>query len=280
MKWMLTASLVAGLAVCAAAQAPPRPSFGAASIKANRTGFGPVRVSSSPGRFSAVNVSLRVLIRTAYGLPDFKMSGGPSWIDVDRFDVEATADAAAVGQPINAMLQSLLEERFRLTAHMETRELPIYALIIARTDGKLGSQLRKSGEECVPPTIPAGAPPPPPPPPGSGARGSQCPSIQGPGVISGRKTTMGRLADAIAGSVGRVVIDRTGLDGTFDLDLQWLPERVGGPPAEGRGLTWPGQSDLPSIFTALSEQLGLKLDSRRGPVDVLVIERAEKPSQE
>jgi bla regulator protein blaR1 len=234
----------------------------------------------SPGRYSAVNVTLRLMLRQAYGVPDFRVSGGPSWIDVDRFDVEAKADEAAQGQAVNLMLRSLLEERFKVVAHSETRESPIYELILARSDGKLGSQLRKAGDECLPPTTPAGAPPAPPPPPGAGARG-QCPSIQGPGVISGRKMTMARLSDALAGSVSRVVIDRTGLEGTFDLDLQWLPDqpRLGGPLGNGAGGFVPSQ-DLPSIFTAVQEQLGLKLDSQRGPVEIVVIERAEKPTED
>jgi uncharacterized protein (TIGR03435 family) len=179
------------------------------------------------------------------------------------------------------MLRSLLEDRFKVVARTETRESPIYALILARSDGKIGGQLRRSGEECLPPTAPPGAPAPPPPPPGAGARGGQCPSIQGPGLISGRKMTMARLSDALAPSVSRVVIDRTGLEGTFDLDLQWLPDqpRLGGPLGNGSGGFVPS-SDLPSIFTALQEQLGLKLDSQRGPVEMLMIERAERPTDD
>jgi uncharacterized protein (TIGR03435 family) len=289
MKLLAAVCFVGCLAACLAAQSPSRPTFGAASIKVNRATAGLVRVSMSPGRYSAVNVTLRLMLRQAYGIPDFRMSGGPNWIDVDRFDVEARADdAAAQGQPVTLMLRSLLEERFKLTVYTETRDSPIYALVVARSDGKprseikLGSQLRRSGADCLPPTAPAGAPAPPPPPPGAGAgRGDQCPSIQGPGLISGRKMTMARLADALAPSVSRVVIDRTSLDGNFDLDLQWLPDqpRQGGPLANGAGGFVPSP-DLPSIFTAVQEQLGLKLDSQRGPADILVIERAEKPTED
>jgi uncharacterized protein (TIGR03435 family) len=268
-------------ALWARAQGSPRLSFAVASVKVNKSGAGLVRLSTLPGRFSAVNVTLRMLLRNAYNIPDSRMSGGPSWIGIDRFDVEARSDGAEPAAQVRAMLRSLLEDRFKLNARIETRDLPVYALIVARSDGKLGNQLRRSGDACVPPTPPAGAPPPPPPPPGATPTVTQCPSILAPGAISGRQLTMGRLAETLSPWIDRTVIDRTGLEGNFDVDLQWMFDRSlsGGPGDFGRGGP-PPSSDLPSLFTAIQEQLGLKLASQRAAVEMLLIDRAEKPVEE
>ena len=268
-------------ALWARAQGSPRLSFAVASVKVNKSGAGLVRLSTLPGRFSAVNVTLRMLLRNAYNIPDSRMSGGPSWIGIDRFDVEARSDGAEPAAQVRAMLRSLLEDRFKLNARIETRDLPVYALIVARSDGKLGNQLRRSGDACVPPTPPAGAPPPPPPPPGATPTVTQCPSILAPGAISGRQLTMGRLAETLSPWIDRTVIDRTGLEGNFDVDLQWMFDRSlsGGPGDFGRGGP-PPSSDLPSLFTAIQEQLGLKLASQRGAVETLLIDRAEKPVED
>jgi uncharacterized protein (TIGR03435 family) len=265
------------------AQGSPRLSFAVASVKVNKSGQGLVRFSTLPGRISAVNVTLRMLLRNAYNIPDSRMSGGPSWIGVDRFDVEARSDGAEPAVQVRAMLRSLLEDRFKLNARIENRDLPVYALIVARSDGKLGTQLRRSGDACVPPTPPAGAPPPPPPPPGGlGPASGQCPSILAPGSISGRQLTMARLAETLSLWVDRTVIDRTGLEGSFDVDFQWMFDRSlsGGPADPGRGGPPPPSSDLPSLFTAIQEQLGLKLASQRGAVEMLLIDRAEKPMED
>jgi uncharacterized protein (TIGR03435 family) len=267
----------------AAAQDSPRLSFAVASVKVDKSGSGVVRLSTLPGRFSAVNVTLRMLLRNAYNIPDSRMSGGPSWIGIDRFDVEARSDGAEPAAQVRAMLRSLLEDRFKLNARIERRDLPVYALIVARSDGKLGSQLRQSGDACLPPAPPTGAPPPPPPPPGGlGPTSGQCPSILAPGAISGRQLTMGRLVETLSLWVDRTVIDRTGLEGNFDVDLQWMTDRPlsGGPGDFGRGGPPPPLSDLPSLFTAIQEQLGLKLASQRGAVEMLLIDRAEKPTDD
>ena len=264
------------------AQGSPRLAFAVASIKADTSGSGLVRLSTLPGRISAVNVTLRMLLRNAYNIPDSRMSGGPPWIGIDRFDVEARSDGAEPAGQVRAMLRSLLEDRFKLNARIETRDLPVYSLIVARSDGKLSNQLRRSGDACLPPTPPAGAPPPPPPPPGGlGPTSGQCPSILAPGAISGRQLTMARLAETLSLWVDRTVIDRTGLEGNFDIDLQWMADRPlsGGPGDFGRGGP-PPSSDLPSLFTALQEQLGLKLNPQRGPVEVLQIDRVEKPAED
>jgi len=260
-----------------AAAQTPRPSFEAASVKANKSSSGLVRLSMPTGRLSGVNVTLRFLIRNAYLLQDFRMSGGPAWLDIDRFDIEATAGAAVSFDQIRAMERTLLEERFHLKTHTETRDLPIYVLSLARRDGKLGDQIKASGTECLPMRPPAGLPPPPPPPPGpTPSAASQCPSMLAPGHISGRTITIARVATTLSTFLSRAIVDRTNLSGEFDLDLSWLPDQP--PPADVRQA--PTDATAPPLFTALQEQLGLKLESSRGPVDVLVIDSADKPTED
>jgi uncharacterized protein (TIGR03435 family) len=239
-------------------------------------------IRTPPGRFMATNVTLRMLIRSAYAnLPDFRMIGGPSWIDTDRFDVDAVGRSTAgpdAAEQTRLMTQSLLEDRFKLKSHLETRELPIYLLVLARPDGTLGDRIKPSTTECKAITPPPGAPPPPPPPPGGAPPGAppQCPSMLGMGAISGRQLSIDRLADTLAPYANRKIVNRTNLTGLFDLDLRWLPDLLpfvpaGAPPP-------PTDPDAPPLMTALQEQLGLKLDASRGPVEVLVIDHAEKPT--
>jgi uncharacterized protein (TIGR03435 family) len=173
------------------------------------------------------------------------------------------------------MVRTLLADRFKLTVHDEVRDLPVYALVTARSDGRPGPQLRRVEVDCA--ALYDDGPRPATPGPGKDA----CGAFRGLGTsrITGHAVTMLMLANLVVrGSVGRMVLDRTGLSGAFDLDLEWTPERTalsadaspGAPPA----------SEGPSIFTALQEQLGLKLDSRRGPVDVLVIDHVERPTED
>ena len=273
------AALVGAAVVVFAAGQSPRPSFEAASIKANKSSTPLVRLSTPTGRLSGLNVTLALLIRNAYQLPEFRVVGGPAWIDVDRFDVEATAGAAVSADQIRAMTRTLLEDRFHLKAHMETRELPIYVLSFARRDAKLGDQIKPSGVECRPVTPPPGAPPAPPPPPGPAPTGvQQCPSMLTPGHISFRKLTIARFAGALSIFVSRDIVDKTNLSGEFDLDLHWLPDQM--PSPSSFRLLSPIDSTAPPLFTAIQEQLGLKLEPSRGPVEVLVIDGVEKPIED
>ncbi|MBI4266641.1 MAG: TIGR03435 family protein [Acidobacteria bacterium] len=262
------------------------PTFEVASVRVNRAREGRVMLALPPGgRLTATNVRLRELIQQAYQLRDYQIIGLPEWIDSARFDVEAKAegDVAAAppgaGGPMQLMLQALLTERFRLKAHAETRDLPIYSLVLARSDGRLGPQLRPSGVECAPVTFPGGMatpPPPPPAPPGGVQQG--CPGVVAPWFIGGRRMTIARLAGSLAALVRRPVFDRTGLDGDFDLDLTYAPDQTpAGQPVRFNGVEL--DLDAPSIFTALQEQLGLELEAGRGPVDVLVIESVEQPTE-
>lgn len=256
--------------------------FEVASVKPNKSQSGLVRIGTLQGRFTATNATLRMLVQNAYGVQDFRMSGGPGWIDTDRFNVEAKSDAGATFQQTQSMLKTLLEERFQLKVHTETRELRVYALIVARGDGQLGAKLLHSGPECRPITTPPGIPAAPPPPPGPApAGGMMCPSMLMQGNVSGRNLTMERLATTLSPWVNRQVVDRTKLAGSFDMDLQWAPDQTPFRPSDGLGAPrLPVDPNLPSLFTALQEQLGLKLTSERGMVDVLVIDRAERPAED
>jgi len=310
MRTLRTAAALGTLAIPLAlgAQAPqtpaPGPSFEVASIKPNNSGDGRVMMGNQPGRFTATNVTLRMLVRNAYQLQDFQISGGPGWLNSDHFDIVAKIDpavqesinaarggigpAAAPGQgpnPLQLMIRSLLAERFKLAVHTETKEQPIYALVLARSDGKLGSDLKKSDIDCAALMAARGrgaaaAPPPGPPPPGDRL---PCAIRIGPGNLAASGGSLAQFAQSLGMFVGRVVVDKTGLTGGYDISLTWTPDQL---PQRAPGT--PGDQPIrvngieidpngPSIFTAVQEQLGLKLDPQKGPVEMLVIDRAEKP---
>jgi uncharacterized protein (TIGR03435 family) len=273
-----------------AAQAPPQAAasprtFDVASVRRNTSGEqlmqGPIVYPG--GRLAARNIIVRVLIASAYGVPFNRVTGGPDWINSDRFDIEGQAGPEASQADIRAMVQALLVERFRLASHSEARDMPIFALMPARSDGTLGPALRQSGPECAPITPPRSGPPLPPPPPASsspeagvpllapGTAPVRCGRMFFGGFIAARQITMADFATSLAMFAGRPVVDRTNLTGAYDLDLTFAPRPPGAvvdPPADGP----------PSIFTALSEQLGLKLEPDRGPVEMLVIDRVEPPT--
>src|ERR1043166_655179 len=275
---MRTLLLVASLMLSAQT---PRPGFDAVSVKVNTAKGGPSRVATFPTRFSAVNATLHMLVRYAFNVPDYRLSGGPNWMDSDRFDIEGAAGRTADFEEIRAMTRTVLEDRFKLRSHVEQRDQPIFVLTVARRDGKLGDQMTPAGEECKPITPPAGAPPPPPPPPGGAAAGApRCPSMRGIGAISGRKLAMPLLVSTLSNYLNRRIVDRTNLTGTFDLDLRWTPDDLSVAPGTAPFPEFPFDPNGPSLATALQEQLGLKFESSRGPVDVLVIDAVEKPSSD
>jgi uncharacterized protein (TIGR03435 family) len=271
-------------AVAVAQQPAGAPAFEVATVKVNPSGPGPSfgLMLLPGGRVFAQNASLRDLIRAAYVLEDSQLEGIPASIRSTRFDVDARMGGGATIDTARAMMRTLLAERFRLAAHRETRQLPIYDLIMARSDRLPGRSLRTSGKECAPVSLPAGLPPAPPPPAGGGTPitpgAFQCPSGLLPGHLSLRSLDMTAFASVLwRRLLQRPVIDRTGLSGQFDIDLTYLPEleTVNGRPAS-ENPSLPAQIlGAPSIFTAVQEQLGLKLESSRGPVDVLVVDRVE-----
>jgi uncharacterized protein (TIGR03435 family) len=266
------------------------PSFEVASVKVNKTGDGRMMVMNQPGGgLTVTNLPLAALIRFAYQLQDFQLIGAPDWITNEHFDIvakaavdrPATPSAGPLGLTTRLMLQSLLAERFKLAAHPDTRPLPIYALVLARSDGKLGPQLRPSTTDCDAVMAAGrgrGGPPAPPAPPAPGER-PVCGMFMGPSTLKSGGTPISQMIMPLSQMVRRVVVDRTGLNGKFDVDLTWTPDQMpSGPPPPGAPPSPAIDPNGPSIFTALQEQLGLKLESQTGPVDVLVIDHVEHPT--
>jgi len=259
------------------AQTPaPVEKFEVASLKMNKAAPGRGGWQNLPGgRFTATSMNLRALLRIAYGidtllLPQQQIVGGPAWIDTDRFDIDAKAatehdtDARVARTRSLAMLRSLLEERFKMTAHLEKRPTPTYALILLRSDGKLGPDLKPSTVDCEAVAQD--------PVQRCGLRSS------GPGSITARGVTMAQIASflQISPAVARVVTDQTGLKGRFDLRIEFAPPFLLGP---GGSVPNPAAETGISLPTALQDQLGLKLDSRREPVETLIIDSISKLSE-
>jgi uncharacterized protein (TIGR03435 family) len=256
----------------ASAEAAALPSFEVASVKMNKGGLRTSSLMAPGGRYSGENMTLRRLVREAYQVQDFQIAGGPSWFDSDHFDISAKAEGNPGREQVQLMLRRLLIERFRLLVRTDTKELPLYSLVKARKHSLLGPRLRASAVDCS--KRPSGVVPRSPPVPDTG-----CGLGGGPGQLSGRGVTMDLLATTLAVPTGRCVRNRTGLAGTYDLDLEYTPDLVPQLPLEAPSSERRSDSN-PSIFTAIQEQLGLKLQSERGPVTVLVVVRAERPTQE
>ncbi len=272
--------------------------FEVATVKPNKSGDPFIMINMNAGRFTASNFPLRQLIQTSFRLQPNQLAGGPDWLD-DRYDITGTVPAGVPPTRRDDMIRALLADRFKLATHTETRELPIYALVVARR-GRLGPQLSVAASDCTaegrgrrgggpPPPVKPGAPPPAPAPPGGlpppalGMR-PPCGTAASPSFISAGGTTMARLAELLSGRVGRTVVDRTGLAGFYEFDLSYAPSPgdagVGGPLPPGVPAPPAIDPNAPSIFTALQEQLGLKLDAERGPIQVTVIDRIERPTED
>jgi bla regulator protein BlaR1 len=251
----------------------PKPSFQTASIKLNATdtpmaGFSikgkPFSAAIfKPDRFMATNFTLHGLIRLAYGVQDSQILSGPDWLNTEKYDVDAKVDSSVVDELSSLgndqgnlarlhMLQSLLADYFKLTLHRETKELPVYTLVIAASGPKL--QTAKPGD-----TYPNGMKGPGGRPVGTGYFEPQ----KGKIVFQGRP--LSSLIQYLSDRLGRTVLDKTGLNGNYDFALQWAP-------------TSP-ESSSPSVLAAVQEQLGLKLEPQNTATEVLVIDRAEKPSE-
>ena len=281
----------AAIPLRAQAQQPaPLPRFEVASVKPST---GPTGERGQPGGFYTATRTLKFFIADAFffGTPlqISRVIGGPDWIDSALYEINARASTPWQRSPdgppreLFLMIRSVLEERFKLKTHMETRELPVYELVLARADGALGPQLRQSTTDCeaVIAAVRAGAPPPqrqpnePPP----------CGAMRGPARVLAGGTTMTQFANMLTfvmadanGPAGaadaRLVIDKTGLSGRFAFTLAWTPERMpeGTPPP---GLP-PIDPNGPPLVTALQEQLGLKLQPARSRMEVVVIDSVEQ----
>jgi uncharacterized protein (TIGR03435 family) len=250
---------------------PARPVFEVASVKPNRSGAtAPQRISAPPGeQVTMINVPLRTLIQFAYRLPADSVIGGPGWIGSDRFDVVAKASAPASVEELRSMLRALLEDRFTLVSHMETRQVTSYALMAARTDGRLGPGLRTAAVDCTTPAAREAH--------GGPGPTHPCNPVVGIGQIGARGLPLDRLAGMLSTAAGGPVVDASGLSGNFDWDVSFTPQAFlqGSFDRERFPFIDP---DGPSIFTAVQEQLGLKLEPRRTDIDVLVIDAVEQPT--
>jgi uncharacterized protein (TIGR03435 family) len=227
------------------------------------------------GRFVAEGVTLKDLLVFAYGVQPYQIVGGPRWLDTERWDVTA-AGAPEAPQQVLVALQQLLRDRFSLTLRQEQQDLPIYALVLARDDGRLGPQLKRAQVDCAAlqaEALKTGILPP-------EAR-AQCRGAQGRiGSIQMAGAPMSELVPLLSTRLMRTVVDRTGLSGAWDLTLTYAPDASQVPPdAVAQGLQVPNDPNAPSLFAAVQEQLGLKLESTRAPVDVLVIAAAEFPRE-
>jgi uncharacterized protein (TIGR03435 family) len=278
----------AGTWAQAPAQAPggnaPR-SFEVASVKPNKSGVLGSSIRRQPGGgLTATNMPLRALVTFAYRLQPYQLVGDPPWLRNEMFDIVARMDGNPApvnpfsGQldPMMLAMQTLLKDRFKLAAHSETREMDIYALVLARADAKLGPALKRTTQDCAAmmAAVARGGPPP------------AAPSGPDSPVLCGMRGTFGRLlaggvplvafANNLSGIVQRTVVDRTGLMGEWDFEISYAAESPANLPP-GVELP-PVDPSAPSLFTAIQEQLGLRLQATRGPVEVLVVDQIDRPT--
>ena len=278
------------------------PAFEVASIKpaAPQTpGRMMIRMGGDPGRVNYSNVSIKDVIRQAYQVKDYQISG-PDWLESQRFDINAKVPDGAPKEQIPQMLQNMLAERFKLSLHREKKELPAYAMVVAKGGPKL-----KESDPAAQPNFGPDGPPPPPPAAGRGgapqfppgARGMLM--MRGPGHLAGKGLKMGAFSDMLSRFVDRPIVDETGLAGEYDFQLDWTPEpgeggafRFGPPGGDGpqqhaagegappAGAAPPELAAAPPLQVAIQQQMGLKLDAKKLPIEILVIDHAEKAPTE
>jgi uncharacterized protein (TIGR03435 family) len=243
------------LGILAQTQIPVPREYEVASIKPNQSGARHAILSYPGGRLVTTNATLKVLIGFAYNLRDYQISGGPSWLDSIGYDILATPDHPANPSAENIdtfrqLMRTLLSDRFQLMTHFEAKELPVYALVPAKD----GAKLKDTGNVQDPRDM----------------------SLHGGiGLITAQHIPMEFVAQQLSDRLGRLVIDKTALTGHYDFKLEWTPDET-----ESNGAPPPAADRTgPSLFTALKEQLGLKLEAQKAPVQILVIDHAEKASE-
>jgi len=246
----------------------PPAAFEVSTVKLNKSGSGHSGSNFKDGRFTATNVQLRNLMEySAYGIPQPRILGGPKWLESQRFDIEAKMETAAAERlqalprdqrrvEMQAMYQQLLADRFKLAVHWETREMPIYALVPAKKGPILHVTKNAPGDEGT---------------------------SSGTGKFSAGGLTLNEIAEALtqelSQELGRVIVDQTGIPGRFDVTLKWTPDTGSVAASNATESSAPPQDAGPSIFTAIQEQIGLKLEASKGPVKVLVIDHIEMPTE-
>jgi uncharacterized protein (TIGR03435 family) len=294
LRWTVRVALASAMSLWLVASAfadgPPADArFETASVKRADPSLPGSRMAVQPGRVEITGMAVRQLLRNALQVPEYQIVGFPDWVNSERFSILAKIPEGTPQGAVPAMLLALLKDRFQLALHTESREMPVYALIVAGRDGRVGQNLKPTTPECQKEidTIRAG---------GAGARvgparaappdfskGAPCGFMTTvPGLSMGSGQSLQALVPLLTNAAGRPVVDSTGLTGLFDFTLRWAFD-----PAQGTGPLGgqpPGapvaaaDPDAPTLFTALQEQLGLKLDSRRLPMEVVVIDRIERPT--
>jgi uncharacterized protein (TIGR03435 family) len=254
------------------------PGFDVASIKPVAPGSRITLSRSLPGgAVDLHNITVEELIVNAWHIFPDQIFGAPAWTRTAVYDISAKPATAAKPGDVSLMLRALLKDRFGLAMHHETRNLPIYTLVLARKDGTLGPSLVESKEGGCVVRVP-GSPPPRPDPAKPGSRLCGLLMMR-PRKLSGAAVPIVVLAEQFELRLGRTVIDRTGLKGNFDIDLEWTADEGAIPLLEGSADPVPPPDPLGlTILAALKEQLGLKIESRKAPVDVIVIDRVDRPT--
>lgn len=258
MQWVMRISSLIVLSSYAVLGQTAEPAFEVASIKPAAPAASGSSTNTSQGMLRMTNVTLKRCIQLAYRIQEYQVSGGPNWLETARFDIVAKTGGsdeklpkAARQERMEAMLRTLLADRFQLEIHRETKVLPAYTLTV----GKNGHKLKEAE-------------------PGEGSSTST-----GRGRLTAKRVSMADLAIRLSSLMDRPVVDMTGVKGTFDLSMEWAPDDAQ-PTARpgGNDEVWIEKSSGPSIFTAIQEQLGLRLEAQKAPVEKIVIDRAERPS--
>jgi uncharacterized protein (TIGR03435 family) len=259
--------VIAAALVGAQAQTAEVPEFAVASIKPSHA-IGGVTFGAGNGGAGGRNITLRTLIGLAYRLQEFQISGGPNWVASDRFDVQGkSADPKATPDQLRLMLQSLIADRFQLKFHRQMRDSPVYALVVAKDGPKI-----RLVDDQQSPSVDGPSPP--------GAGPNRGAVRIGAGSLIGNAVPLSLFSRFLSQRLDRTIIDQTNLAGRFNIQLQWAPgpgETLYDP--GGSFLPPPAESSGPSVFAAIREQLGLELKSVRAPVEMFVIDHAEKPSE-
>jgi uncharacterized protein (TIGR03435 family) len=246
--------------------------FDVVSIKRNTAGGGGGLRTLPDGTFIMTNQPIRSMIMSASPVPAREVIGLPDWVMSERYDITAKPPAGSTREQRSLMWQALFAERMKFVGHIEERERDTFALVVAREDGRLGPQLKPSTLDCSP--RPPGSPPPAPPSFTASDAENHCGGFFGNGIIVSGATTLDALVFSLAGLAGRLVNNRTGLQGFYTLTLKFSPPRAPGAPQESAPV-----DEAPEIFTALQEQLGLKLVPDKTMVPVLVVDRIERPTE-
>jgi uncharacterized protein (TIGR03435 family) len=251
-----------------AIDAQERLTFDVASIKRNRTLDQPPDLGIQPGGgLRTRNMPVFLLIWVSYGVQAYQVVDVPDWVRTETYDITANPPSGAPvsSSAVFARIQSLLEDRFGLRVRREQRQMPVYNLVTARTDGRLGPRLVSTTLDCAGNVASSTTP--------KDVIAGGCAFVTAPGRVMLHGYALGVFASIIAPNVNRVIVDRTGLIGMWNVDLDYAPDRVGpGVPAP--------PPDTPTLFTAIQEQLGLRLEPATGPAEVLRIEQVSRPSED